>query len=240
MMPDPGQPRDLLAPAVPIIERRRRPVTVTLARGLFLAGATLGLVSAVALILSAGSVAAGFEFSAARAAIDPAEIGSVARLVRTVLASSGLLAAALAVGMAVAAFGVGRGRRAARTSALCLVGFSLCFGLGSSSYTTLGRTVDWTGDGSAQLRAQIGQAYGDAMPGVLVGTTGGLTDLQALSYIAGAALLLAPASRPHFRRRPASAPQANPPSEPSPAPQSGPEPRLSSEGPPPPEEPDPP
>jgi hypothetical protein len=112
--------------------------------------------------------------------------------------------------------------------------------LGSSSYTTLGRTVDWTGDGSAQLRAQIGQAYGDAMPGVLVGTTGGLTDLQALSYIAGAALLLAPASRPHFRRRTASAPLANPPSEPSPAPPSGPEPRLSSEGPPPPEEPDPP
>jgi hypothetical protein len=239
-MPDPGQPPDLLAPAVPIIERRRRPVTVTLARGLFMAGAVLGLVSAIALLLSAGSVAAGFEFSAARAAIDPEEIGSVARLVRTVLASSGLVAAALAVGMAVAAVGIGRGRRGARTGALCLVGLSLCFGLGSASYTTLGRSVDWTGDGSAQLRAQIGNAYGDAMPGLLVGTTGGLTDLQVLGYIAGAVLLLAPASRPHFRRRPASAPKANPPSEPSPAPASGPEPPLSSEDPPPPDRPAPP
>ncbi len=32
--------------------------------------------------------------------------------------------------------------------------------------------MDWTGDGSAQLRDQIGNAYGEAMPGLLVGTTG--------------------------------------------------------------------
>jgi hypothetical protein len=238
-MPDPGRPPDLLAPAVPIIERRRRPITVTLARGFLLAGAAVGLVSAITLLLSVGSVAAGFEFTAARAAVDPAEIGSVAHLVRTVLASSGAIAAALAVGTVVAAVGIGRGRRRARGAALCLVALSLCFGLGSASYTTLGRRVDWTGDGSAQLRAQIGQAYGDAMPDLLVGTTGGLTDLQALSYIAGAALLLAPASRPHFRRRAVAAPPANPSSERGSEPRSHPERRLSTEDPPSPDRPEP-
>ena len=83
-----------------------------------------------------------------------------------------------------------------------------------------GRGMDWAGivqtDGLA-LRDQVGRAYDDAMPGVLVGTTGGLTDLQGLGYIAGAALLLAPTSRPHFRRRPPppeKPPDPAPPGEP--------------------------
>jgi hypothetical protein len=204
-MPDPGQPPDLLAPAVPIVTRRRRPATVTLARGLLLAGAALGLLSAAALLMGARVVANGFEMTAARAALDPAQIDSVAHVVRVVLAGGGIVSILLSVGVGVSAIGVGQGRRAARVSALCLVAASLCFGLGSASYTSLGRGVDWTSslpEDSVGLRARAGQAYGDAMPGVLVGTTGGLTDLQALGYISGAALLLAPASRPHFRRRP--------------------------------------
>jgi hypothetical protein len=212
-MPDPGQPPDLLAPAVPIVTRRRRPVTVTLARGLLLMGAVLGVLSAVALLVGAHVVADGFEMTAARAALEPAQIDSVARLVRIVLASGGVVAIILAVATGTCAVGVGRGSRTARIGALCLVAASLCFGLGSASYTSLGRGIDWTSslpEDSVRLRAQVGQAYGDAMPGVLVGTTGGLTDLQALGYIAGAALLLTPVSHPHFRRRPPPAPPQPP------------------------------
>ncbi len=218
MMPDPGQPPDLLAPKLPIITRRRRPPTVSLARGLLLAGAVFGAVSATTLFIGSQVVVDEFWYTAAHALIEPTQIAEIADVIRTVLISSGVVAVVLAVGMGVCAIGVGRGRRAARTGALCLVGLSLCFGLGSASYTSLGRGVDWAGavqPGSIALRTQVGQAYDDAMPGLLVGTAGGLTDLQALGYIAGAVLLLAPASRPHFRRRPPPAdPEAAPPGDP--------------------------
>jgi hypothetical protein len=204
MGPDPGQPRDLLAPQDPIVILRRRPVTVTLACGLLVAGAVVGAVSALAFVVGAVVVAEGFQLTAARTDADPAQIEDVAGVIRVVLAGSGVVAVILAAGMGVCAVGVLRGSRGSRTGVLSLVAVSVCFGLGSASYTTLGRGVDWTATlpgGSATLRAQIGEAYGDATPALLVGATGGLTDLQVLSYIAGAALLVAPASRPHFRRR---------------------------------------
>ncbi len=216
-MSDPAVPRNLLAPADPIRTRRRRPATVGLARGLLFTGALLGLCSAIALLAGAGTVATGLR--AAAVGVAPAQLDQIADVVHTVLVSTGLVALALALGMGAAAIGVGRGSRIARTVALSLVALSLCFGLGSASYTTLGRNVDWTGGVEPtgdQLRTQISRAYGEAMPGLLVGTTGGLTDLQALGYIAGAALLLAPASRPHFRRRPTLAGSGEPePTEPT-------------------------
>jgi hypothetical protein len=203
-MPDPAVPRNLLVPADPIRTRRRRPTTVTLARGLLLVGAILGLCSAVTLFLAARIVANGVRTAPTLTGLAPAQLDEIARVIRTVLASCGVVALALAIGLGVAAVGIGRGSRAARTGALSLVGLSLCFGLGSAAYTSLGRRVDWSSSvepSNTQLRAQVGRAYGAAMPGLLVGTTGGLTDLQALGYIAGAVLLLAPASRPHFQRR---------------------------------------
>jgi hypothetical protein len=191
---------------VPIIERYRRPATVTLARGLFFLGSGLGLCSALTLVLGARVVVSAFSYTAVQAALTPDQIEAIDHLVRAVLASSAVLAFALAVTMAVAAVGVGHGRPGARIGAVVVVVLSLCYGLGSASYTSLGQHgVDWsavTAEPSAVVRARAGQAYADAMPGVLAGTTGGLTDLQAVSYLVGTTLLLAPASRPHFRRRP--------------------------------------
>jgi len=63
--------------------------------------------------------------------------------------------------------------------------------------------VDWAGavgEGGVSSAASVGQAYGDAMPSWLVGSVGGLTDLQVLGYIAVSVLLALPVVRPYFRR----------------------------------------
>jgi hypothetical protein len=148
--------------------------------------------------------------TAVRTTATPGQIEQIAGVVRTVLVSSGALYLLLSLATVALAIAVGRGNALARGGAFALVIASLCFGLGSASYTSLGRQVNWTSsieDASVGLRSQIGQAYGDAMPGSLVGTTGGLTDLQALSYLAGAGLLLSRSSRQHFRRRTSPAPR---------------------------------
>jgi hypothetical protein len=73
--------------------------------------------------------------------------------------------------------------------------------LGSTSYTAFA-TVDWAGavGRGAGSVASVGQAYADAMPSVLVGAVGGLTDLQVLGYIAVSVMLALPVVRPYFRR----------------------------------------
>jgi hypothetical protein len=218
-MPDQSTPTDPTQPRDPVILPRRTPAPVRLAVLIMLAGAAVGVVSAIALIGSAGMVVRRFIDGAATFAIGGAAAESVGGAIRTVLIGVGVVTLVLAIAMAVLAFGVRAGRSTARIGALIGVGLGLSCGLGSSSYTVLGRNANWAiglEGANDQLIAQLGQAYAEAMPGVLVGATGGLTDLQSLGYIAVAVLLLVPASHPHFRRRPPAAPSA-PPATPGPA-----------------------
>jgi hypothetical protein len=84
-----------------------------------------------------------------------------------------------------------------------LVAGSLGCGLIRTSVTAFGRNIDWTvgSDTPASLTGNVAQAYSEALPSWLVGLAAGLTDLQALGYIAVAILLLAPASQEYFRTR---------------------------------------
>jgi hypothetical protein len=215
MMPDPGVPPDHFAPAHPVILRRPRPATVTLARNLMVLGGLASLASGVIILVSVGVVLSDFQRAAVSStSATPAQLESIESVVQSVLVGDGVVAVLLGVSMAVLSVGVGRGNRAARAAALVAVAVSLCFALASSADTTLGSQANWTRsvDGaSAQLTAEVGRAYANAVPGLMVGATGGFTDLQSLGYLAVTVLLLVPASRRYFRPR-SSPPTPTPPS----------------------------
>jgi hypothetical protein len=187
-----------------MVVKRRRPDSVTLA-GVFLyvAGA-LGLISSVALLIASGGVVDGFRGQAVELGASRNDVESAATVIRSALLSSGLGALVLAVLTAVVAFGVLRRNEAARIGALVLMAGSLGCAMVRTSVTAFGRDIEWTAgveNATASVSRDISQAYGDAMPSWLVGLGGGLTDLQALGYIAVAILLLHPASQEYFRTR---------------------------------------
>lgn len=203
---DPTQPRE------PVVVPYRRPAPVTIAALLMLLGAVLGAVSAIMLFVAAGTVVSQFEDNARDIEVSSQTIDDAAALIRSVFIGVGVIGLLLAVAMAALAFGVLAGRNWARIVTWVVIVGALCTGLASAAYTSVGRNADWTvnvDNADERLAAEVGQAYSDAVPAWLVGTTGGLTDLQALSYIAVAVLLLVPASNVYFRRR--SAPTWQPP-----------------------------
>jgi hypothetical protein len=195
---DPTQPYD------PVIVPRRRPVSVAVA-GMALYGAgAVGLVAALALLGAAGPVVDDFRRYAMEMGVSPPAAADIARAVRTALLSGGCGALALAVLSVPLGRGVMRRSEPARIGALVVAGASLGCGLVRTSLTAFGGSVDWSaaaGHSDPALSDGVAQAFADAMPGWLVGLGGGLTDLQALGYIAVAVLLLAPSSREYFRTR---------------------------------------
>jgi hypothetical protein len=197
-------PLDPLTPRDPIVMARPRPDSVTLAGVIMYIAAGLGLVSSVALLTAAGRVVDGFRGQAVQLGAARGDVEAAATVIRSALLSSGLGALVLSVLTAVLAVGVLRRREAARIGAVVLMAGSLGCALVRTSVTAFGRNIEWTAgveNASASLTHDISQAYGDAMPSWLVGLGGGLTDLQALGYIAVAILLLAPASQEYFRTR---------------------------------------
>jgi hypothetical protein len=195
---DPTRPRN------PVLVQPTRPGPVVLATVLLYAAAGLGLLCAAALFAAAGWVPAGIRDRAGSTGASAADIEAIVSSARTALSVSATITLALAVATAVVATTLrGGGRGAARIGAFAVVAAGIFCGLGSTSYTAFGAHVDWTvaaGDRTDLLASQMGQAYGQAMPGWLVGLSGGLTDLQVLGYLAVAILLSVPAVRPYFRR----------------------------------------
>jgi hypothetical protein len=223
---DPTQPKD------PVAVELGRPGTVTIAGFLMLLGAILGIVTGLSLLVAAADVVQRFRDRAAGTEATAKDIDTVAAAIRSVFIAGGLLTLLLAVVVALLAFGVLRGNNASRITTLVFLAVGLCCGIGGMSFTALGRNANWTinvSNADERLANQIGQAYSDAIPSWLVGTSGGLTDLQALCYVIVAVLLLLPASNAFFRRQRAAAmlpptvPPTAPPSAgpPSAYPQSG-------------------
>jgi hypothetical protein len=195
---------DPTAPRNPVLIPRTAPATVSLAVLLLFASAGLALVCAVVLFVAASWVPDGVRERAVHSGVDAADVDAVITAVRGALTASAAATLVLAAAGGVVAAMLRRGTAGARIATLVLVGVGICCGLGASSYTAFGAHVDWTvavTDRSDQLTGEMGRAYGEAMPGWLVGLSGGLTDLQVLGYIAVAVLLTVPASRPYFRRR---------------------------------------
>jgi hypothetical protein len=187
-----------------LVVKRRRPDSVTWAGVFMVVAAALGLISATALIAAAGTVVNGFRGQATALGAGRGDIDSAATVIRSALLSSGLGALVLAVLTGILAFGVLRRSEAARIGALVLMASSLGCAMVRTSVTAFGRNIEWTAgveNATASVTQDISQAYGDAMPSWLVGLGGGLTDLQALGYIAVAILLLHPASQEYFRTR---------------------------------------
>jgi hypothetical protein len=187
-----------------MVIKRRRPDSVTWAGASMVAVAGLGLISSAALLAAAGTVIDGFRDQAAGLDASLSDIDSAATVIRSALLSSGLGALVLTVLTGVLAFGVLRRNEAAWIGALVVMAGSLGCAMVRTSVTAFGRNIEWTAgveNATASVSRDISQAYGDAMPGWLVGLGGGLTDLQALGYIAVAILLLHPASQEYFRTR---------------------------------------
>lgn len=192
-------------PKDPVVIPRHRPVAIPAASALMIGGSLLGVASAVALFTASSAVPKAFALRALDTDVSPAAIDAAVSTIRSTFLGSGVVTLILSVLVGSLAFGVSRGNHPARVGAIVAVLASLFCGLGSTSYTALGRDADWTAsmDGAGEhVVGQIGQTYGEVMPTWFVGLAVGLTDLQALSYIAVAVLLLAPASHRYFRRRP--------------------------------------
>jgi hypothetical protein len=173
------------------------------AAGLYFSGA-VGLVAALALLTGAGRVVNELRARAVDLGVEPVAATDVAMAVRTTLLSTGTGALALALLSLLLAWGVLRRIEAARVGALVVAVASLGCALLRTSVTAFGNGVDWSvasGDGDPLLTGRVAQAFGEAMPGWLVGLGGGLTDLQSLGYIAVTVLLIAPVSREYFRSR---------------------------------------
>jgi hypothetical protein len=203
-----GVPLDPTSPREPVVIARRRPQSVALAGVLLYVSGALGLVSAIALLLAAGGIVDDFRRAAVAVGVDGTDAAKVATGMRSALLSSGLGALVLAVLSVLLGRGVRRRNEASRVGALVVAAGSLGCAMVRTSVTAFSRHVNWSvaaGHADAMLTNQVAQAVGDAMPSWLVGLGGGLTDLQALGYIAVAILLLAPASMEYFRTRAAAA-----------------------------------
>jgi hypothetical protein len=201
------------AARAPVLVPRARPGPVTVAAVILGAEVALALVSGSALLVAATTVPAEFINRAAAAAgdgtgavapVETANIDAMSTAIRAVLLGAAVVTLLLSVVAAALVVPVARGSWTARVAAFGLAMAAGCAALASTSYTAFGQHVDWAGavgrDGAAAA-ATAGRAYGDAMPGWLVGAVGGLTDLQVLGYIAVSVLLALPVVRPYFRRR---------------------------------------
>jgi hypothetical protein len=192
----------------PVLIPRSRPAPVTLAMLILSAEVTLGLLAGFALLIAATTVPAAFIDQAIQEAgggsVDAmANIDAISNAIRAVLLGGSVLTLLLSVAAAALVVPVARGSWSARLAAYGLAVAAACAALGSTSYTAFGQRVDWAGavgHGGIGSAASVGQAYGDAMPSWLVGSIGGLTDLQVLGYIAVSVLLALPVVRPYFRR----------------------------------------
>jgi hypothetical protein len=197
-------PRDPTKPNDPLVIPRQRPQSVTLAGVLLYGGGALGGLAAMALLTGAGRVVDDFQVRTTSLGVSGADAAEVATALRSALLSSGCGALALAVLSIGLGWGVLARHEAARIGALVVAAASLGCGLVRTSVTAFGSSVDWAvaaGHSDPLIAYPVAQAFAEAMPSWLVGIGGGLTDLQSLSYIAVAALLIAPASREYFRTR---------------------------------------
>lgn len=164
----------------------------------------VGLISAFALLAGAGPVVDDLRNRAVDLGVDSIAANDVAGAVRTMLLSSATGALALAALSLLLAWGVLRRSEAARVGAIVVAAASLGCAFVRTSVTAFGNGIDWSvasDSGDPMLTGRVSQAFGEAMPGWLVGLGGGLTDLQSLGYIAVTVLLIVPVSREYFRSR---------------------------------------
>lgn len=199
------------AERAPVLVPRSRPAPVTLAALILCVEVALGLLSGSALLIAATTVPAAFinrELDAAGVNLGGssdamANIDAISNAIRAVLLGGSVVTLLLSVAAAALVVPMARGSWSARLGAFGLALAAGCAAIGSTSYTAFGQRVDWAGavgQGGIGSAASVGQAYGDAMPSWLVGSVGGLTDLQVLGYIAVSVLLALPVVRPYFRR----------------------------------------
>ena len=219
----PVDARDPTAARPPVIVPRHRPAPVVLSSVLLVAEAALGLIAAIALLVAAADVPATFRSQAALSVdgVSPADLDGIAGTIRALLLVAAVLTLLLAIASVLLAAPVAPARASAyrclrprRGRGLRSAGRHLVHRVRAAHRRAGGVTHPSEG-----VTAAVGQVYGEAMPGWLVGATGGLTDLRALGYIAVAVFLALPVAQPYFRRRTAApAPVIEPDTEAEPPP----------------------
>jgi hypothetical protein len=196
--------------------RGRRPAAVTIAAGLMLLMALLGVVGAVASLAMMNRLVDRFRERAARTDATANEIDTIAGIIRgfsIISAIVGTLIALVLVGLAV---GNLRGSNASRIATWVLCGIGILCGccglfgvLAQNNFTFSGTSDDRTAE-------ELGRALADASPGWWTALSGALSVGQALGYIAVAVLLALPAANAFFRKP--AAPQWQPATPPTPPP----------------------
>jgi hypothetical protein len=185
---------------------------VTLAAGLMMLMALLGLIGAVATLAVMGRYVDRFRELAAGTDATRTEIDNTATAIEVVsvgVAVIGILVALLLVGLALGNLSGSNGSRIA-TWVVSGLGF-LCGCCGLFGAIAQNNAAFSTGADNSTAE-DLGRALADAAPGWWTGMSGGLSVGQALGYIAVAVLLAVPAANA-FYRKPA-APQWQPPPPP--------------------------
>jgi hypothetical protein len=191
----------------------RRPATVTLAAILMFLIALLGVVSAITSLSAVNQIVDRFRELAARTDASLTDIDNLAGAIRGVSVATAVFALLFAIVLVALAFGILRGNNVARVLTWIICGLGVlcgCCSLGSVIWQN-SMTSFRSGDVDDQTAEQLAQALQDSYPGWLTGTSGTLSALQLLGYIAIAILLALPAASAFFRRPAQPQPQWQPP-----------------------------
>lgn len=181
---------------------RARPVTVSAAAALMVAGAVVAALNALITLALAGPIMRDFRVGAAFSGATQDQIEAVAGSIQMAMILGGVFALVVAVVVGLLAVGVSRASNAARVATVVLAATSLCCGIGGVSFSSTSRNLSLSADGSdPQVARVLGQALGDAIPSWFVDTTFGLSCLHILGYIAVIVLLLLPPANAYFRRQ---------------------------------------
>ncbi|HET6213809.1 MAG TPA: hypothetical protein VFE14_13175 [Micromonosporaceae bacterium] len=190
--------------------RAGRPASVGLAAVIMMMIAALGVISAIVTLATISRTTDRFQqLARERTDASSTEIDSVVTAIRVISVTTAIFLVLLALVLIALAIGDLRGSNIARILTWVICGLGLLCGccgifsaLGSTRTTSLG-----TGDTDAETARELGHALSDAYPGWWMATSGGLSGLQLLGYIAVAVLLALPAANAFFRKPAPPVPQ---------------------------------
>ncbi|MEU4565981.1 hypothetical protein [Micromonospora sp. NPDC023956] len=183
----------------------RRPPVVGFAAGLLLTMAAAGVAYAVAGLLALDGTVARFR-SATADAPDRGAVDGVVTLVRTTTVLTAVLAVAVGAMLVALALGLFAGRSGTRTATWVVCGLGLLAGCGAFVLVVGQRLTPLRLDADERTVAMLLNALTDAYPHGWIPLNVGLSIGQVLGYLVVAVLLALPSVNAYHRRRPASRP----------------------------------
>jgi hypothetical protein len=190
----------------------RRPAAVTVAAGLMMLMALLGLVAAIANLAMMNRLVDRFRERAAGTDATGSEIDTVVGFIRGISIGTAVIGIIVALALIGLALGNLRGSNASRIATWVLCGIGTVCGCCGLVGVLAQNNATFGGAGDDRTAEDLGRALADASPGWWTALSGTLSIGQSLGYIAVAVLLALPAANAFFRRP--AVPQWQPPPPP--------------------------